>query len=152
MRLVRYLFVLIVVLSTSAWAAPTQADLPIAWVQAALHTQLPTERDLRVGVVPCDLTAQGAAARTCDSLFAHTDQGGCSRGPACRSWAGRGVGSTHRIAAGTPGAWSSRGQFKVAFSNGSERDDRRHPVAPHCTTGLADAPAGIQPRARDCVG
>ncbi|MBB6572087.1 hypothetical protein [Xanthomonas arboricola] len=152
MRLVRYLFVLIVVLSTSAWAAPTQADLPIAWVQAALHTQPPTERDLRVGVVPCDLTAQGAAARTCDSLFAHTDQGGCSRGPACRSWAGRGVGSTHRIAAGTPGAWSSRGQFKVAFSNGSERDDRLHPVAPHCAAGLADAPAGIQPRAPDCVG
>ncbi|OBR76246.1 hypothetical protein A7D01_13010 [Xanthomonas arboricola] len=150
MRLVRYLFVLIVVLSTSAWAAPTQADLPIAWVQAALHSQPPTERDLRVGVAPCDLTAQGAAARTCDSLSALIDQGDC--GPACRSWAGRGVGSTHRIAAGTPGAWSSRGQFKVAFSNGSERDDRRHPVAPHCTTGLADAPAGIQPRARDCVG
>ncbi|WP_241236754.1 hypothetical protein [Xanthomonas arboricola] len=150
MRLVRYLFVLIVVLSTSAWAAPTQADLPIAWVQAALHTQPPTERDLRVGVAPCDLTAQGAAARTCDSLSALIDQGDC--GPACRSCAGRGVGSTHRIAAGTPGAWSSRGQFKVAFSNGSERDDRLHPVAPHCTTGLADAPAGIQPRARDCVG
>ncbi|NYH46635.1 hypothetical protein [Xanthomonas arboricola] len=152
MRLVRYLFVLIVVLSTSAWAAPTQADLPIAWVQAALHTQPPTERDLRVGVVPCDLTAQGAAARTCDSLSVHTDQGGCSRGPACWPRAGRGVGSTHRVGTGTPGAWSSRGQFKVAFSNGSERDDRLHPVAPHCTTGLADAPAGIQPRARDCVG
>nr|WP_249452712.1 hypothetical protein [Xanthomonas arboricola]MDN0207835.1 hypothetical protein [Xanthomonas arboricola pv. corylina]MDN0212332.1 hypothetical protein [Xanthomonas arboricola pv. corylina] len=67
MRLVRYLFVLIVVLSTSAWAAPTQADLPIAWGQAALHTQPPTERDLRVGVAPCELTAQGAAARTCDT-------------------------------------------------------------------------------------
>ncbi|WP_258078022.1 hypothetical protein [Xanthomonas arboricola] len=150
MRLVRYLFVLIVVLSTSAWAAPTQADLPIAWVQAALHTQPPTERDLRVGVAPCDLTAQGAAARTCDSLSALIDQGDC--GPACRPWAGRGVGSTHRIGTGIPGTWSSRGQFKVAFSNGSERDDRRHPVAPHCIAGLADAPAGIQPRAPDCVG
>ncbi|WP_238601121.1 hypothetical protein [Xanthomonas arboricola] len=150
MRLVRYLFVLIVVLSTSAWAAPTQADLPSAWVQAALHTQSPTERDLRVGVALCDLTAQGAVARTCDSLSAQTDQGDC--GPVCESWAGRGVGSTHRIGTGMPGAWSSRGQFKVAFSNGSERDDRRHPVAPHCIAGLADAPAGIQPRAGDCVG
>ncbi|CAE6689354.1 hypothetical protein [Xanthomonas arboricola] len=150
MRLVRYLFVLIVVLSTSAWAAPTQADLPSAWVQAALHTQSPTERDLRVGLALCDLTAQGAVARTCDSLSAQTDQGDC--GPVCRSWAGRGVGSTHRIGTGMPGAWSSRGQFKVAFSNGSERDDRRHPVAPHCIAGLADAPAGIQPRAGDCVG
>ncbi|MBB6335990.1 hypothetical protein FHR59_000200 [Xanthomonas arboricola] len=150
MRLVRYLFVLIVVLSTSAWAAPTQADLPIAWVQAALHTQPPTERDLRVGVAPCDLTAQGTVARTCDSLSALIDQGDC--GSACRSWAGRGVGSTHRVRTDMPGAWSSRGQFKVAFSNGSERDDRRHPVAPHCIAGLANAPAGIQPRARDCVG
>lgn len=150
MRLVRYLFVLIVVLSTSAWAAPTQADLPIAWVQAALHTQPPTERDLRVGVALCDLTAQGAAARTCYSLSARTDQGGC--GPVCRPWAGRGIGSTHRIGTGIPGAWSSRGQFKVAFSNGSERDDRLHPVAPHCTTGLAAASAGIQPRAQDCRG
>ncbi|AEL05062.1 putative secreted protein [Xanthomonas campestris pv. raphani 756C] len=40
MRLVRYLIVLIVLLSTSAWAAPTQPELPGAWVRAALHTCL----------------------------------------------------------------------------------------------------------------
>ncbi len=38
MRLIRVLVVLIVVLSTSAWVAPTQAELPASWTQAALLT------------------------------------------------------------------------------------------------------------------
>lgn len=38
MRLVRYLIVLIVLLFTSAWVAPTQPELPGAWARAALHT------------------------------------------------------------------------------------------------------------------
>lgn len=149
MRLVRYLFVLIVVLSTSAWAAPTQADLPVAWVQAALHVQPQTERDLRVSVAACAGAVRGAVARTCDGWSARIDAHGCGPGLGCRPWAGRGAGD---LRAGMPGAWSTRGQLKVAFSNGAERDDRQQAVASHCAARLADVPAGTQPRPRDCVG
>nr|WVJ84568.1 hypothetical protein VDP59_000600 [Xanthomonas campestris pv. campestris] len=61
MRLVRYLIVLIVLLSTSAWAAPTQPELPGAWARAALHTLPRSERDLKVLITLRGGTGGGGA-------------------------------------------------------------------------------------------
>lgn len=120
MRLVRYLFVLIVVLSTSAWAAPTQPELPGSWPRAALLTQPATaERDLRVAVDRCDLAVQGAAAGACDSAAAHSNQRGCAQGLACRQGAGRGAGRNDRDR--MPSVLATRSQINVAFSNLSDR-------------------------------
>lgn len=153
MRLVRYLFVLIVLLSTSAWAAPTQAELPHAWTQAALLTQpAAAERDLRVVFGHCDPAEQGAAAVACDALSAHANLDGCGPGLACQQWAGRAAGLSHSVGIGMPGAPATRGQITVAFSNLSDRDVSAHLSKSECGAGRVDAPAGIQPRPRDCVG
>ncbi|MCC8470512.1 hypothetical protein [Xanthomonas phaseoli] len=125
MRLVRSWFVLIVVLSTSAWGASTQAELPVSWPRAALPIQTLAERDMRV-VVGCALAVQGTAAHACDRLIRRFDGEGCRQGLASRP---RQVGQNDDleragIGTGTAGTWSSRGQIKPAFSNGSERDER----------------------------
>ncbi|MCE4312330.1 hypothetical protein [Xanthomonas hortorum] len=122
MRLVRYLFVLIVVLSTSAWTAPTQPELPGSWPRAALLTQPATaERDLRVTVGRCDLAVQGPAAGACDSAAAYSDQRGCAQGLACRQGAGRGAGRNDRDRDCMPSGLATRSQINVAFSNLSDR-------------------------------
>ncbi|MCC4616585.1 hypothetical protein LL972_11330 [Xanthomonas campestris pv. asclepiadis] len=153
MRLVRYLFVLIVVLSTSAWAASTQAELPGSWIQAALLTQpAAAERDVRVVVGACDLAARGVAAGTCASVSARSAPGGCGPALACQQWAGRGAGGDRSVGIGMPGVPATRGHITVAFSNLSDRDDRAHLSKPECGAGLAEPPAGLQARPRDCVG
>ncbi|OQP84729.1 hypothetical protein IA54_017325 [Xanthomonas phaseoli pv. syngonii LMG 9055] len=125
MRLARSWFALIVVLSTSAWGASTQAELPVSWPRAALPTQVVAERDMRV-VVGCASAVQGTAAHACDRLIRRFDGAGCRQGLASRPSQ---VGQTDDperagIGTGTAGMWSSRGQIKPAFSNGTERDER----------------------------
>ncbi|XUP37109.1 hypothetical protein WAE31_04790 (plasmid) [Xanthomonas axonopodis pv. vasculorum] len=61
MRLVRILIVPIVVLCTGAWTAPTQAEVPVGWPQAALLFQPGlAERDLRIVVGQYKRAGQGA--------------------------------------------------------------------------------------------
>ncbi|EKQ61917.1 hypothetical protein MOU_16970 [Xanthomonas citri pv. malvacearum str. GSPB1386] len=75
MRLVRSWFVLIVVLSTSAWGAPTQAELPISWSRAALPIPAVPERDMWA-VVGYASVAQATAAHACDRLIRRFDGDG----------------------------------------------------------------------------
>lgn len=65
MRLVRILIVLFVVLSSSAWAAPTQAELPSAWSHAALQLGALLEHDLQARL-GCDLAQRPNADPACD--------------------------------------------------------------------------------------
>ncbi|NIK03298.1 hypothetical protein [Xanthomonas cannabis] len=127
MRLVRYLILLIVVLSTTAWAAPTQSELPISWPQAALLTQpAAAERDLRIVMGHCEPEVQGAAVHACDRLTGRLDWDDDGQGLVSRP---RKVSGTHEhdragTSTGMANAWSIRGQTKVAFRNQTERDDR----------------------------
>ncbi|WOB51255.1 hypothetical protein NYR97_07745 [Xanthomonas hydrangeae] len=126
MRLVQYLFVLIVVLSTSAWAAPTQAELPGSWTRAALLTHpAAVERDLRV-VVECASVVEAAAVHACDRLTGRSDCKGCGQALVRQPWkVSETDGPDHAYtSAEMAGAWSTRGQVKVAFSNETERDNR----------------------------
>lgn len=82
-RLARSWFVLIVVLSTSASGASTQAELSISWSRAALPPQAVAERDMRV-VVGCGSVVQGAAAHACDRPTRRLDEEGCRQGLARR--------------------------------------------------------------------
>ncbi|MEA9608852.1 hypothetical protein QY702_21110 [Xanthomonas campestris pv. plantaginis] len=120
MRLVRYLIVLIVLLSTSAWAAPTQPELPGAWARAALHTLPPSERDLKVLITPCAVAPQAAASRPCASLAIAVGSMACARNRRCPPWNGHG---------GIPGGLTIRGQINVAFSNEPEPGVRLQPHA-----------------------
>lgn len=155
MRLVRSLLVLIAVLPASAWVAPTQAELPRSWPRAALQTLPVAERDRR-GVVGCESAVQGAAAYVCNRLpttvlIGRLDQDDCGQALVCEPGKGGdhgGAGNgTGRLVAG-----STRGQIKVVFSNATERDDRLYASAARCVAGMADAPAGIPPRPRICLG
>ncbi|UXA50860.1 hypothetical protein M0D46_07650 [Xanthomonas prunicola] len=124
MRLARSWFVLIVVLSTSAWGAPTQAELPISWPRAALPTEAVAERDMRV-VVGCASAAQGADAHACDRLTRRLDGDGCRPGQASRPRKVGQPGDLDRTGTGMDGTWSTRGQIKPAFSNGTAGDERQ---------------------------
>ncbi|QOF05498.1 hypothetical protein [Xanthomonas campestris] len=120
MRLVRYLIVLIVLLSTSAWAAPTQPELPGAWARAALHTLPRSERDLKVLITPCAVAPGAAAPRPCASPAIAVGSMACARHRRCPPWNGRG---------GVPGGLAIRGQINVAFSNEPEPGVRLQPHA-----------------------
>ncbi|NYI17126.1 hypothetical protein FHR53_000854 [Xanthomonas arboricola] len=123
MRLVRYLILLIVVLSTTAWAAPTQSELPISWPQAALLAQpAPAERDLRIVVGHCEPAVQGAAVHACDQPTGRLDWEDDGHGLVSRPRKVSGTGEHDRTGMGS--AWSILGRIKVAFSNQTERDDR----------------------------
>ncbi|BBJ98809.1 hypothetical protein Xcc3_01170 [Xanthomonas campestris pv. campestris] len=120
MRLVRYLIVLIVLLSTSAWAAPTQPELPGAWARAALHTLPRSERDLKVLITPCAVAPGAAAPRPCASPAIAVGSMACARHRRCPPWNGHG---------GVPGGLAIRGQINVAFSNEPEPGVRLQPHA-----------------------
>lgn len=120
MRLVRYLIVLIVLLSTSAWAAPTQPELPGAWARAALHTLPPSERDPKVLITLCAVAPGAAAPRPCASLAIALGSMACARHRRCPPWSGYG---------GVPGGLAIRGQINAAFSNEPELGVRLQPHA-----------------------
>lgn len=143
MRLFRYLFVLIVVLSTTAWAAPTQTELPITWTQAALSTQPVAERHVQAGVGRCSRPLQGAAARNCHLLSERAADVGCLPVQECQRI---GLGS------GLRGAATFRGHINVTFSNPAARADRAYPSAADCVTEPATAVPGIQLRQRPASG
>lgn len=93
MRLVRYLLLLIVVLSTTAWAAPTQAELPGAWSHAALSLGALSAQHLQMRL-GCDPAQCPTADPASDGLASQTDRTACLPLQMCLGARARGNGPT----------------------------------------------------------
>lgn len=112
MPLVRPLLLLFVVLSSSAWAAPTQAELPGSWAAAALAARW--QAPLHQG--RCASSTQGRVAMDCDPAGT-APGGGCLPVQRCQ-----------RLTAPSLAA-----QINVAFSNAPA--DSRDLPARKCAMG-----------------
>ncbi|PPU73620.1 MULTISPECIES: hypothetical protein [Xanthomonas] len=132
MPLVQPLLVLFVVLSSSAWAAPTQAELPGSWTAAALTAGWPAP--LHQG--RCASSTQGRVVMDCDPVGT-APGGGCLPVQRCQ-----------RLA--VP---SLAEQINVAFSNApaDSHDAPARKCARGAATALTTASASGPARPRGCT-